>query len=145
MQLEVWKNIKGYQGKYQVSNFGRVKSLIDEFSKNRQLILKKRITSKKQKNRLYNRQIINLYKNNKMKTFYVHKLVWQAFNGKIPNGMQVDHIDNNPQNNRLQNLQLLTPSQNSLKRYIDNPYLKNNGGVRPTKIMCIETKELFQS
>lgn len=48
-----------------------------------------------------------------------HRLVWLAFNGEIPHGMEIDHIDQNRHNNRLDNLQLLTHSENVSKaRYI---------------------------
>ena len=43
----------------------------------------------------------------------VHRLVWNAYNGEIPHGMQVDHIDGNKHNNDLTNLRLLTPSGNT--------------------------------
>lgn len=45
----------------------------------------------------------------------LHRVVWEAFNGPIPKGMQVDHKDGNKKNNRLDNLQLLTAKQNVLK------------------------------
>lgn len=46
----------------------------------------------------------------------VHKLVWLTFNGNYSSDMQIDHIDNNKSNNKLSNLQLLTPQANSYKR-----------------------------
>ena len=49
------------------------------------------------------------------KYWKLHRFVWTAFNGEIPAEMQVDHIDNNRNNNALSNLQLLTPSENSIK------------------------------
>lgn len=43
----------------------------------------------------------------------VHRLVWNAYHGEIPDGMQVDHIDGDKHNNALMNLRLLTPSDNT--------------------------------
>jgi len=45
-----------------------------------------------------------------------HRFIWEAFNGQIPNNKEIDHIDNNKHNNKLDNLQLLTKSENCLKR-----------------------------
>lgn len=46
------------------------------------------------------------------KTFLVHRVVWEAFNGEIPEGLQVNHIDGNKANNNLSNLELVTPAEN---------------------------------
>jgi hypothetical protein len=45
-----------------------------------------------------------------------HRLVWIHFNGSIPKGRVVDHIDRNPKNNRIENLRLATSSENSANR-----------------------------
>lgn len=47
----------------------------------------------------------------------VHQIVWEAFNGEIPEGYEVDHVDDNPSNNRLDNLQLLSHSDNLKKKH----------------------------
>lgn len=51
------------------------------------------------------------------KLLYVHRLVWQMFVGEIPKGMTIDHIDSNPGNNTITNLQLLTPRENTIRHY----------------------------
>lgn len=48
------------------------------------------------------------------KTWYVHRLVWEVVHGPIPAGMQIDHLDADPANNQLSNLQLVTGQQNRL-------------------------------
>ena len=60
------------------------------------------------------------------KHFLVHRAVWEAFNGPIPEGCDIDHIDGNPKNNNLENLQAITHSENIKKRNIDYSYAANN-------------------
>lgn len=52
-------------------------------------------------------------KNNGKKLFLLHRVIWYYFNGEIPEGMQVNHIDENKANNALSNLNLMTPKQNT--------------------------------
>lgn len=49
----------------------------------------------------------------KTNSLYVHQLVWLAFKGEIPKGMTIDHIDGNKRNNKLENLELVTQSDNT--------------------------------
>ena len=51
----------------------------------------------------------------KQKNYYVHRFIWECFNGLIPKGMEIDHINDIRDDNRLCNLQLVTPSENSKK------------------------------
>lgn len=46
------------------------------------------------------------------KRYYVHRIIWEVFNGSIPIGYEIDHIDGNPNNNQILNLRLLTHTQN---------------------------------
>lgn len=46
------------------------------------------------------------------KTYYVHRIIWETFNGEIPEGMEIDHIDTNRSNNAISNLRLTTHRQN---------------------------------
>ena len=101
MRKEIWKGIRGYIGLYDVSNFCRIRSL--KHGKVR--ILK---PFKEKDGYLH----VELYKNRKGKKFYVHRLVWEAFNGAIPEGMQVNHINEDKTDNRLENLNLMTPKEN---------------------------------
>jgi hypothetical protein len=50
------------------------------------------------------------------KRYYAHRIIWEMFNGPIPEGIQIDHIDGDPYNNRIENLRLATQSQNSANR-----------------------------
>lgn len=101
--MEVWKDVEGYEGLYQVSNFGRIKSL-SRFINNRkgyyckEKILKENITLKG-----YNR--ITLYKNTHPKSFFVHRLVAQAFIENPNKYFLVNHKDENKLNNCVSNLE----------------------------------------
>lgn len=106
-EKEVWKDIPNYEG-YQVSNLGRVKSLerIDALGhKRKEKILK---TARDR----YGYYLISLCKNSIQKFYLVHRLVWIAFNGTIPEGLQVNHINEIKSDNRLSNLNLMTAKEN---------------------------------
>ena len=47
-----------------------------------------------------------------MKTHYIHRIVWEAFRGKIPAGMEINHLDENPANNWIENLEVCTRKEN---------------------------------
>lgn len=62
------------------------------------------------------------------KKFLVHRMVWEAFNGPIPENVDIDHIDGDQSNNSLNNLQILSRSENLKKRNVDYSYTVNNFG-----------------
>lgn len=103
--MEIWKDIKGYKGLYKISNLGNVKSL--NYNKTRKEKIKKTYSN----NQSYTR--VHLSKNGKEKSYLVHRLVYEAFYGKIPFWMQVNHINERKNDNRLENLNLMTPKQNT--------------------------------
>lgn len=103
--MEIWKDVIGYEKIYQVSNLGRVKSLFY----NKQKILK---PIKSTNGYLY----VNLYKDKKAKTSFIHHVVYEAFYQiKSCRKNVIDHIDNNKVNNNLSNLQYITIRLNSTK------------------------------
>lgn len=102
---EIWKDIPEYEGLYQASNLGRVKSLKRPRGL-KEKILKPLIT----RNGYYQ---VALNKNSIAKFYKVHRLVWLVFNGQIPENMQVNHINEIKTDNRLSNLNLMTPKENS--------------------------------
>ena len=99
-KLEIWKDIKGYEGLYQVSNLGKVKSL-----KKHQKILKL-----SDNGRGY--MFVGLSKNNKRKNKNVHRLVAETFISNYDNLLQVNHKDGNKNNNSVDNLEWVTQKQN---------------------------------
>ena len=107
LEKEIWKDIPNYEG-YQVSNLGRVKSL--ERIDARGYRLKEKILKPKLVRGYYQ---VCLFKQAIKKKYLVHRLVWSAFNGSIPEGLQVNHINEIKSDNRLENLNLMTPKENT--------------------------------
>lgn len=99
---EIWKDIEGYEGSYQVSNLGRVKTLGRR--RVRESIMKTEIYKG------YDR--ISLSKNNKSKHYFVHRLVAAAFISNPNNLPCVNHKDENPSNNNANNLEWCTQHYN---------------------------------
>lgn len=118
LENEIWKDIPGYEGYYQVSDLGRVCSLD-------RIVVKSNGVSLNLKGKVLIGTIlktgyikINLYVGSKEKQFLVHQLVAMAFLNHMPDGTNkivVDHKDNIRTNNRLSNLQLITNRENSSK------------------------------
>ena len=138
MKEEIWNNIEGFEGKYMVSSFGRVKSL--NFGK--ETILKPRTDKDGYK-------LINLYKDKKSHTFKIHRLVAQAFIPNPDNKPHIDHINTNRTDNKVDNLRWCTPSENNLnpityeKRIGENCYMFGIIGSkhRASKPVCKFTKK----
>ena len=116
---EIWKDILGYEGYYQVSNYGRVKS-IKRNTKN-QFKYFERIKEPYIGNNGY--LCVVLYKDNKSKHFSIHRLVANAFVDNPNNLPQVNHIDCNKKNNKVNNLEWVTASDN-MKHAIKNNLIK---------------------
>lgn len=106
---EIWKDINGYNGLYQISNLGRVKSL-------NKSIIKKLQTNEKGYLK------VTLANNKKRKTYFVHRLVALHFIPNINNLPQINHKNENKCDNRVENLE-----------WCDNRY-NCNYGVHNTKI-----------
>lgn len=120
--LEFWKDIKGYEGLYQVSNVGQVKSLI------RNKLLKPEIRGG------YLR--VCLHKENKRKKIFIHRLVAEAFLSNEDELPEVDHINGDRTDNRVCNLQWITRVENNRKKQYD---------IIPRYVQCVETGEIFES
>lgn len=137
---EIWKDVIGYEGLYQVSNLGRVKSLV--FSREKYLSPGKNVIHTKYGDAVY--LFVPLSKNGVRKNGGIHRLVAQAFIPNPENKREVNHKDGNPSNNRVENLEWCTHRENILHsvRVLGHSHII---GHTPYKIRCVETGEIFES
>lgn len=138
---EVWKDIPGYEGMYQVSNMGRVKSLprpAPVIREGKSLIsrtLKERILTPCVNQRGY--ESLVLRHAGKNRTYEVQRLVALAFLGPRPEGYETRHLDGNRLNNRSDNLAYGTRSQNQLDVY---DYRGYHHRLTPTDVLDIRAR-----
>ncbi len=102
---EIWKDIEGYEGLYQVSNLGRVKSLAKTviYCNGKVYHYAETILKPCEQKKGYMK--VGLHKGRKTKNAFIHRLVATAFIPNTDNLEQVNHKDENPQNNRADNLE----------------------------------------
>jgi hypothetical protein len=125
---EIWKDVKGYEGMYKVSDLGRVMSMPKKWIAGSGVIRKKGETILKSGLNKYGYCTIVLCKEKSRKTILVHRLVYESFNGKTD--LQIDHIiEGNKTNNRLCNLQALTQRKNLTKCKMNKPKSSQYTGV----------------
>lgn len=105
---EIWKKIPVFNHEYAASNLGRIKAM-EHYDKRGHLRKEKLI---KQQTTPHGYKRVGLFDGKKVKYFYVHRLVYVAFIGPIPDGMQLNHLNENGFDNRPENLSLVSPSEN---------------------------------
>jgi hypothetical protein len=105
--VEIWENIDKYEGLYQVSNIGKVKSLKRRGIKEK--ILKQMLISN-------GYLVVNLH-NKDMKTRYVHSLVGKAFLSNYETKLQINHKNGIKTDNRVENLEFVTAKENIKHAY----------------------------
>ena len=114
---EIWKDILGYEGLYQVNECGNVKSLSRTITKgNITYVTKDKLLKQSVDSVGY--PYVNLSDYKKQKTFRVHQLVAVSFLNHTPDkhkGLVIDHVDGNKLNNMTTNLQLITNKKNTSK------------------------------
>jgi hypothetical protein len=110
--MENWKDVIGFEGYYQVSNLGKIKSLSRyiKHSRGSDMLLKEKILSTQVNCHGYLKVILS--KHNSQKTFRVHTLVCKAFLNNPENKRDINHINGNKTDNRLINLEYNTRSEN---------------------------------
>ena len=141
-QEEIWKDVKGYEGIYQISNLGKVKSLnriLSNGSKRKGIVLKQ----------YTNRDgyvFVCLSKDGKSKTTYIHRLVADAFVPNDENEDEVDHLDNNKLNNFSSNLEWVSRKEN-VGRSWDDGLMENqrrtavkNGLARAKRVIKMDNR-----
>ena len=136
MDEEIFKSIPGYDGMYEVSNYGRVKSLKRKIHK----------FLKPAANHAWY-LFVALSKDGKVKQYKVHRLVAQAFI-KNPNNLPcVNHIDENKTNNNVNNLEWCTYKYNNndgTKKIRQGEKSKNENNPNSHRILCVNTGEIFE-
>lgn len=150
--VEVWEDIKGYEGLYQISNLGRVKSL----GRHRRNHGKLQKVEEKIKNVRMDTQgylLTDLYKDNKQKTVRVHRLVAETFICNEECKETVNHIDGNKLNNTVENLEWSTFKEQNEHFYRNN--LKKEENIKKAviamnkanskKVKCLNTGEIYNS
>lgn len=122
---EIWKEIKGYEGYYQISNLGKVKSLCRKIQNGNKFNLRKEIILKNSINSV-GYYTVTLYKNNKSTVKLVHVLIAETFIPNPESKPQVNHIDGVKLNISVENLEWVTRSENIQHAY-DTGLTKNKG------------------
>lgn len=149
---EIWHNIQGYEGLYQISCYGRVKSLKREqtiVSHNQygEFSFVKKIPERilKLETAKTGYIFVELKKNNKRKHFYIHRLVAESFLPNPYNYPQINHIDEVKSNNKLENLEWCDASYNMNYGAVRNKIAKTKiNGKRSKPIMQIYNDEIIK-
>lgn len=143
---EEWRDVVGYEGYYQVSDMGRVRSVdrIDSISRH----VSERMMTLSPDRGGYMK--VKLYKEGKDKKVFVHRLVLAAFIGEIPFGYECNHISGMKSNNCLGNLEYCTRSENTLHAYRklgkkSNLQGERNWASRLLQGDVIEIRQLFST
>lgn len=136
---EIWKEIEGFDGRFSISNYGRVRqNNISYITKQNKLIKheEKIIEPFIWQSKYLRVDLICNKKDNKHRlATYIHKLVAEYFIGERPEGYEIDHIDGNYLNNRVDNLQYVSHKDN-----MNNPItIERHKLYKPTQ----QTKELI--
>lgn len=147
METEIWKDVKDYEGFYQISSYGNIRSLNKRVIINNKECIIDRIKLLKKRKCKQGYEIITITYNKKVKCFKIHRLVAQAFLENINNKRCVNHKDFNKSNNNIINLEWVTNKENTKHFYeFGNPYNrngKNNG--RSKKIIDTSTKIIYDT
>lgn len=135
--MERWKDIKNYEGYYQVSNFGTVKSL-----DRKEIISSGVLRTYKSKTLIAQEDgrgylMVRLYKNGKGTTKRIHRLVAETFIENINGLEEINHIDGNKENNSTDNLEWSTRKEN-INHAIGIGLFKNNGAHNTNSKLTFE-------
>lgn len=127
---EIWKPVVGYEGRYEVSNMGRVYSVRYRHHPGGRLLKLSPVPS--------GHLTVNLHAKDMKKTWHVHRLVMNAFVGPKPKNLETRHLDGNPANNKLTNLEYATRSRNHMdvKWHGGHPLHK----LRPKDVLQIRSR-----
>ena len=134
---EIWKDIKGYEGLYKVSNLGRIKSLERKVWNRFQYVIKKeRILEPRYNGKGY--VTYALFKTGKRKEFKGHWLVLSNFVENIENKPQINHINGKKDDNRVSNLEWCTNSENQKHAIANGLRILKYGRDNPCSIKVLQ-------
>ena len=141
--MEKWKDVKEYEGFYEVSNLGRIRrkdGKVKSGIKNNDLrFIKGKMLKQHLKRNGY--LTVDLSKQNKVKTISVHRIVATAFLEPIEGKDQVNHINGNKTDNRIENLEWVTSSENRIHAFKTG--LQENANKK--KVRCNQLNMVFDS
>lgn len=145
---EIWKDIPDYEGVYQVSNLGRIRSLDRYIKRGKSGFFKEGQIQKLQNNGngyLYKQ----LKHEGRYRNFYIHRLVLMVFIGERPDGMVICHKDGDTTSNNLNNLRYDTPLENNIDQFrhgIEKGKLSNDDVLKVRKMYKdgYKTKEISE-
>lgn len=143
IEKEIWKDVVGYEGIYQISNFGKVLSLSYRDKGYSKIRISQTDVS--------GYSVIDLHLNKKRKNFKIHRLVAIAFILNPENKPQINHKDGDKLNNYICNLEWCTASDNIYHayrnglNYMSERQKKIIFNVKAKKVMNIKTGEVFKS
>lgn len=144
---EIWKYIEGYQGKYIVSNKGTVKSVSRDIQHGNHVYHRREYILKPYSINGY--RLVTLRTDNKSKHYQIHRLVAEAFIPNPDNKPMVNHIDGNPSNNCLENLEWCTAKENAEHAIRTGLYSIENcreaGMTHAKSVLCVETNKVYPS
>ena len=147
--IEIWKDVENYEGLYQVSNLGRIKSLERDVYCQNGIVhrIKEKILVPGLNNKGY--QYVGLSKNGKRKDMTIHRLVAMAFIPNPENKSQINHRDEVKNNNVVENLEWCTAQYNNnygtrTARAVQNhKYPKFGNHPRAKAVFCVELNKKF--
>ena len=149
MSREIWKDIKDYEGLYQVSSNGIIKSLP-------RTIIKRNGQHQKRQGKIlspsldrYGYPKVVLHKNNIKKNESIHKLVGVSFLNKKETQNQINHLDGNKLNNNIKNLEWVSAkdnTQHAIKNGLRNPSKgSRNGMAKLNEVQVKEIKDILKN
>ena len=144
--MEIWKDIPGYEGIYQASQSGKIRTVPGKMTSNKRYghrVWKTRILKQKiQQNGKRKDPKVNLWKDGTCKTFLVSRLVAMTWVPGYEQWLTVNHIDGNPMNNDCSNLEWVTLAENIRKGYETGLFVST---MEPIMLKCNDVEIAFNS
>src|SRR5574341_1323795 len=146
--MEEWKYVQGYEGRYQVSNIGRLKSLFrdDQMKNGKRITVEEKILKPKI---IFGYEKVNLLKSSNRKTFSIHQLVARAFIPNPINYKAINHLNGDKRDNAFFNLQWCNDLINNRHAYATGlnhgPVGEFSGHAKLTNASVIEIRKLSET